>query len=314
MEKIRSRTRIEYISRINRALDYINGNLENELDLTKIAEVANFSKFHFHRIFAAFIGETLNGYIRRKRVELAASILSENRHSSIADVAYKCGFSSPAVFSRSFKEHFNMSATEFADGGYIELRKIRKENSNHSKRHNFPDDYFCNVVDYHDNERRIEMEKVEIKDLPDLTVAYIRHTGNYSKIGDAFEKLGKWAIPRDLLTFPETKFLAVYHDSPDVTEEEKLRSDACVIIPPDMEVSGEVGKTVVKGGKYAMCRFEIQMDGFTNAWEEVIRGWLPDSGFVCDDKPMFELYLNNPEEHPEHKIILDICVPVKPMD
>jgi AraC family transcriptional regulator len=41
--------------------------------------------------------------------------------------------------------------------------------------------------------------------------------------------------------------------------------------------------------------------------------WLPDSGFVCDEKPMMEMYHNNPEEHPERKFILDICVPVKPM-
>lgn len=42
-------------------------------------------------------------------------------------------------------------------------------------------------------------------------------------------------------------------------------------------------------------------------------GWLPESGYQCDDRPTFELCYNNYNEHPEKKHIIDICIPIKPL-
>ena len=58
-------SRTEYSRRINRVLDYIDDHLDEALDLDTLAEVANFSPFHFHRLFAAWMGETLGDYLRR---------------------------------------------------------------------------------------------------------------------------------------------------------------------------------------------------------------------------------------------------------
>ena len=65
----------EYIYRINRVIDYIDGNLDKTLDLNTLSDVANFSPYHFHRIFTAFTGETLNNFVQRIRIEKAASLL-----------------------------------------------------------------------------------------------------------------------------------------------------------------------------------------------------------------------------------------------
>lgn len=82
--------------------------------------------------------------------------------------------------------------------------------------------------------------KVEIKNLPAMHVAYVRHTGNYSKVGPAFEKLFRSAGPRALLEKPDAKVLAVYHDDPGITEESKLRTSVYVTIPEGMKTDGEV--------------------------------------------------------------------------
>ncbi|GEM_PF-3634937 len=55
---IQERSRIEYRSRINQVMDYIDSHLDQPLELKSIAEIANFSPFHFHRIFTFLIGET----------------------------------------------------------------------------------------------------------------------------------------------------------------------------------------------------------------------------------------------------------------
>ncbi|MDD2422120.1 MAG: GyrI-like domain-containing protein [Heliobacteriaceae bacterium] len=69
--------------------------------------------------------------------------------------------------------------------------------------------------------------QVEIKVLPEMTVAYVRYVGPYQGDAELFErlhnKLYTWAGARDLIQFPQTKSLIIYHDSPEITEESKLR-------------------------------------------------------------------------------------------
>ena len=159
--------------------------------------------------------------------------------------------------------------------------------------------------------------KIEVKEMPELNVAYIQHIGPYK--GDTklfaglFGKLMGWAGPRGLLNSPETMVLSVYYDDPKTTEEDKSRMSACITVPEDTEVEGEIGKMTVPGGMYAVGRFELDPDEYEEAWNMVYGDWLPESGYQFDDRPSLEIYRNDPNEHPENKHIVDICIPVKPL-
>ena len=157
--------------------------------------------------------------------------------------------------------------------------------------------------------------KVEVKDLPEIPVAYIRHTGPYKGdeelFGRMFAKLMEWAGPKGLLQSPDTKVMVVYHDNPAMVEESKLRMDACVTVPDETEVEGEIRKMTIPAGKYAIAHFEITADQYEGAWRSVYEEWLPESGYQVDYRPCFELFLNDPKQHPEGKHIVNICVPVK---
>ena len=158
---------------------------------------------------------------------------------------------------------------------------------------------------------------VRMDEFPEMTVAYVRHIGPYAGEEALFERLfGQimgWAGPRGLLADPDLKVLAVYHDDPEITEDEKLRTSVCVTVPPDTEVGGEIGKMTLAGGKYARAHFELLSHEYGDAWNAVMKDWLPESGFEPDDRPCFELFLGDPKEHPEGRCVLDICVPVKPL-
>ncbi|MDY0392650.1 MAG: GyrI-like domain-containing protein [Candidatus Bipolaricaulis sp.] len=153
---------------------------------------------------------------------------------------------------------------------------------------------------------------VEVKELPELHVACIRHVGSYNRIGSAFEKLMHWAGPRGLLRFPETKVLAVYHDDPDVVEEANLTSSACITVPTGTSVGGDVEAMTVPGGLFAVAHVEIAADQFGAAWNALME-WLATSGYRPDDRMCYEVYLNDHETHPERKFILDICEPIRPL-
>jgi len=317
----------EYISRINRVIDYIENNLSSELSLKKLSSIANFSPYHFHRIFSSIVGEPLNCFIQRLRIERAASHILLDRQKTITEIALNCGFSSSSSFARLFKEVYGINASELRKSKIkyeIKLEEINSKNrialSKNRKEWEISTSYFGSTI--HNKIWSVKMKKgrkanVEGKELPEMNVAYVRHIGPYKGNPELFEKLFTklmtWAGPRGLINFPESKVLAVYHDDPSVTDESKLRLSACLSVPKDTEVNGEIGKMTIIGGKYAVAKFELANDEYPEAWELVYGGWLPQSGYQCVDAPCFENYLNDPKEHPEGKCIVEICVPVKPM-
>lgn len=318
--------RAEYVGRINRVLDYIEQNLESELTLKMLAKVANFSEFHFHRIFKSIVGETLNQFIQRRRAEKAAGMLIGNPTKSITEIAFDCGFSGSAAFARVFKENFGISASEYrADKGTINSKNRKTDSRINEAKSNFGKEltFISFTIEpvngtqlwrYKMNTNEV---KVEVKYLPDMPVAYLRYIGPYKGneklFQGLFEKLCSWAGPRGLIRPNLTQFISIYHDDPDITEEEKLRTDICITIPPDTKVEGEIGKSVIPAGKYGVGYFEILPSEYPQAWATIMGGWLPESGYQCDDRPCFELYLNDPKQHPEGKHIINICVPVKPL-
>ena len=317
--------RQEYIARINRVIDYIEGHIDEELRLETLARIANFSAFHFHRIFASMMGETLNQFVNRVRLGRARASLIQNPKKSVTEIAFDCGFASSASFARAFKEMYGMSASQWRHGD----RKIRKLDSNFAQMVSSYREAFEATPMYIDpvtqkhtwritmkNQNNLKAE-VRIEELPSWHVAYVRHIGPYAGDEQLFERLwGKlctWAAPRDLMGQEDGKFLSVYYDDPDLTEESKLRVDVCMTVPADTQVDGEIGKMKLPGGKYAMAKFEIDATQFRDAWAAVYAGWFPDSGYQPDDRPPFELYLNDPKQHPEGKHIVEICAPVKPL-
>jgi len=143
-----------------------------------------------------------------------------------------------------------------------------------------------------------------------LKMIQVRHQGAYKEIGKAFETLTKWAGPRNLLNFPETKMVGIYYDSPRVTDESKMQSSACITIKEDVEVSGEISKIIIPKGKFTVGRFELKMDEFEKAWNSMSL-WIPENSFELRDGHFYEIYHNDSQEHPEGKFIVDICIPVK---
>src|ERR1700734_340314 len=116
----------EYAQRIDRVIDYLRGNLDRQVKLKELARVACLSEFHFHRIFGAVSGETLNNFTNRLRLEKAARLLRYS-DQSVTDVAFDCGFSSSATFSRAFRSGYDTSPSQFRKSGKIKKSKICKE-------------------------------------------------------------------------------------------------------------------------------------------------------------------------------------------
>ncbi len=99
---------VDYVERVNRAIDYIVHNLDQPLRLEHVAGVACFSPFHFHRVFRSLVGETLNQFVKRLRLERALFLMAHDSQRPLTEVALSCGFSSSSDFSRNFRQRYGV--------------------------------------------------------------------------------------------------------------------------------------------------------------------------------------------------------------
>lgn len=97
--------------RLNAAIDYLEANLPGEASIREAARVACCSLYHFHRTFAAVVGETPAEYVRRRKLTLAAGDLMDGS-AKVLDVAMDYGYDSPNAFTRAFRKMHGVNPGE----------------------------------------------------------------------------------------------------------------------------------------------------------------------------------------------------------
>ncbi len=102
----------EYYRRLEKAIEFVESNLNNDISLSDVSKHAFSSLSHFHRIFYFMTGTTLKEYIRSRRLSYAAIELISTK-KTIIDIAFEAQFDSPESFNKSFKKMFTFSPREF---------------------------------------------------------------------------------------------------------------------------------------------------------------------------------------------------------
>lgn len=294
--------RLEYAKRVNRVIDHVRAHLAEDLPLERLARIALFSPFHFHRVFRTITGETLAAFVHRQRLERAAVSLIHHPDQSVLAIALDHGFASAAGFARAFRGHFGMSATAWRADDARRHRKRRTPERKASKA----------KVRASGQDRPM---RVAIQELPACRVAYMRHVGPYGAAGipALWIRFRKWMNARGLIEAASLR-IGIGHDDVWVTPREKCRYDACVVLPPDFEGDRLVNVMELPGGRYATSRYSGTAHRVPQAWDALYRSWLPDSGYEPDDRPYLELYRGDPRVGGRPGTFrADLCLPVRPL-
>ncbi|SCY45862.1 AraC family transcriptional regulator [Alkaliphilus peptidifermentans] len=301
MELIFNESRQIYISKINAVQDYIEKHLEDELHIEQLANIACFSVFHFQRIYHQITGESLYSFIKRLRLEKAAFLIRSNRSLPILDIALTVGFSNQASFAKAFKERYGINASQIRKLNDLDLIKVN---------------YSTNGKVFYEKEHYNIPIDLSIRSKEPTKVIYIRHIGSYK--GDShlfmgmFSKLYDYASSQNLIE-KESAWFAAYHDYGDLTMENKLRVSVCMSIAEDVAGVGEFGSMHLEGGKYAVGKFLLKKDEYQGAWNYMFSKWLPESGYIPDDRICFEHYpLEGFIEGKEGRVV-EIFIPIAPL-
>ena len=282
-----------YVKGINRVQDYIENHLDEPLTVKELANIAAFSEFHFLRIFSAFTGETLYGFIKRLRLEKSAFLLLSDKTRPLTDIALSVGFANQASFAKAFKLKFGISGREY-----------RKRNRTIGEA-----DFTGGLRQ--EMEMEIEPLNIQIRNEKAQRVIYLRYTGPYKGDSDLFsalfQRLYHWADERELIS-TNSRWYVIYHDFGYETEEDLLRLSVCMSVESNVAVNGEIGYLELPAGKYGVGNFMVTPSEYAKAWYYMYAKWLPDSGRKLDDRFSLEHY--PPKAPSGDKRLVEIYLPV----
>jgi AraC family transcriptional regulator len=283
-----SPTEQTYRQRVLKVQLFIQEHLDEDLALERLARVACFSPYHFHRIFKGVAGEAVNEYVRRLRLESAGVALKTTRRS-VLEIALDAGYGTHEAFTRAFRQMFGLSPSEFRAGNnplYLAPRETSTVTTT-------PD------------------SPVRIETLPPRRVAFVRHVGPYLEVKTGFQRLHDWAHQRGVVR-PGALVLGLCHDDPEVTPADKLRCDCCVTVDDSVTAEGDIGIQTIPGGEHAIVTHRGPYSRLGETYRWLYAMWLPTSGREPANAPPFEVYRNMPGQVPPEDLLTDICVPLEP--
>jgi len=280
-----------YAKRFDKVLDYIESNLGEPLSTEHLSQVANFSKFHFHRQFAEYIGTSVGRYILLLRLRRASYQLAFERQNKIIDIALDAGFENPESFTRAFRNTFGQSPSEFR-------RQADWESWHERYRFRIP-------------ERKQTMQ-VEIVDFKTTRIAVMEHCGPSERVNDSVGQFIAWRKESGLSPKESSRAFGIVYDNPDTTEPAQFRFDiggeVNDAVPPNPQ--GVVTKSI-PGGRCARVRHYGSHARISESIYPLYRNWLPESGEELRDFPLYFHYLKLMPETPEHELVTDIYLPLK---
>src|SRR6185369_9578246 len=215
--------------RVNRVLDYIGEHLDGELSLARLSGIGGFSPFHFHRIFQAVTGETLNNHVRRVRLERAALLMKTSPRKRITDVALEAGFAGTAEFSRAFRQHFDRTASSWDRRSPLEKSKICKA----------PEMLTFYPVEELESWMAAAQARVRVHRCGAFRYVYIRVFEPYgsSRLVDAYHALLAWLAARGT-DIRDVVVIGMSLDDPAITPSANCRYDLGVAFPKAPRAGG----------------------------------------------------------------------------
>ncbi|WP_193170214.1 AraC family transcriptional regulator [Nisaea nitritireducens] len=302
---MKKKTETSYVERIGRVLDRIAKDADTPLQLGELADTAAFSAYHFHRVFRALTGETVQEVVRRVRMSRAAHALRIER-ATVTETALAAGYGSPEGFARAFRQCFGMSPS-----AYRTAKAPPPYRPLNTRVHYRPETGSIRLI----VDRKEHGMQVEIKDVkPDPIIAW-RHVGPYYEVGASFGALSDW-LSKHGLHEHITGVFGLSYDDPGSVPEAELRYDACASIRPDTQIPTKsfpenVRVDALPAGRYACTLLEGSYMGMEDCFHRLLGLWLPESGESLDERPCLEWYLNDPSKVAEAELRTLICIPLK---
>lgn len=282
---------MDLLDQMNASLNYIEDNLDSEIDIAAAAKLAYCSSYHFQRMFSFVTGVPLAEYIRRRRLTLAAIEL-QNNSVKVIDAALKYGYDSPTAFTRAFINLHGVSPKAAKEKGtklksYPRLSFQISIKGDTEMNYRIEEKQGFRLVGYKET---VNSENgINFKRIPEIWTEFMKN-GMFEKIfklsnGNPCGIMGVCA------NFKEKEFDYYCAVSSDKAAPENM--SALEVNPSTWVVFECVG---------AMPK------ALQDVWKRIFSEWFPSSGYECTDGPEIEWYSEGDNQKDDYKS--EIWIPI----
>ena len=279
---------MEWIERLNRAMVYIEENLDGEIDVAQLVQIACCSAYHFQRMFGYMAGVPLAEYIRRRRMTLAAADL-QGSQQKITDVALKYGYASPTAFNRAFQSVHGAAPSLVRQGG-VPVRSYQ------------PISFKITIKGAEQMEYRIE--KKEAFDIVGVSVPLHREIEkNFQEIPALWGRIAEdGTLPRlmELMDIPPMGMLGVSACG----DSEQWRYYIAVATTGSTPAGME--RYTVPAATWAVFPGEGTGQSIQTLEQRIVTEWLPSSGYEYASGPDVEVYLNADPQNAKYEVWIPV--------
>ena len=311
------------ILRLNKAVDFIDDNLDSNIKLKQLSDISCFSESHFHRLFQDLTGQPPGEFIKRRRMVKSIFMLINRKSLPISAISEVCGYSTTSNFSKAFSQYYGVSPTIIKKR--FHPHEIKNFNSLIHKE--FNDTLLKNKINRESLSRYLINFKEKIGDeaykilrskntfstitIDTLTYMYSRTYGYHTE-GLSFQNsIRQFSYINDVKKhYPETKALSVFLDGVDYNQPEQCRYDAGITIPNDFDGYKHVGRRDIASGLYVTITLQLPLPKLHFIWCYLVSIWLPTTFYELDARPAFCEYSLIPGTPAYEKLNIKFYLPV----
>lgn len=281
---------MEWIERLNKAINYIEENITKEIEYEQVAKIACCSTYHFQRMFAYMADVPLSEYIRRRRMSLAAVEL-QNDDKKIIDVALKYGYSSPTAFNRAFKSIHGVAPSVIKKGEITTLKAFP------------PISFKISIKGAEEMNYRVEKKEA----FRIVGVSQPLHTElekNFEIVPQMWQKVALDGTLQKLIPMMDSQPQGVLGISicNDLEEWKYFIS-----VSSTKSIDNTLDEYTIPAFTWAIFSGEGQCPQAIQKLEKrIVTEWLPTSGYEYDNGPDIELYLNPDPQNAKFEVWIPV--------
>lgn len=285
---------MQWLDRLNDALDYVEAQLSGKIDSEKAARIACCSEYHFIRMFSYIAGVPLSEYVRRRRMTLAAFDL-QNTHLKVIDIAAKYGYESPTSFARAFSSVHGVSPSAARAQGsalkaYSRMRFQITIKGDVQMNYRFEQRDAFRIVGVSEH-MKLNIEE-NFKRTPQIWAECFQ-SGMFEKICALDE--GKTGLVLGVSTCMNKDF------------------DYYIAVQTDKDVPEGMSEYTVPAATWAVFECIGPMPAAIQTLQkQIVTDWLPSSGYEYADGPDIEAYTAGDTQSPDYRS--EVWLPVVKKD
>lgn len=284
------------LSPLERAIEYIETHLDEDIGLTEVSKAAGYSYYHMTRMFSAVLGEPVCRYINRRRLYNASEkLLYSDRR--IVDIALDSGFESAEAFSRAFKAAFGSAPADYRKAGLSLAVNLKRELTSEDVYH------IANNISH----------SPEIVSLEEIKIAGIRGTTSLSdnRTPGLWEKF--LSLYENSLTPGEKGYEICETQQTAYTKDGDLVFSVMVGKPADSfaQLPPTLSEKTLNAGRYAVFTHLGTFANLYKTYQYIFGTWLPTAKEELDNREDFAVYERRVLSYDDPDNVVKIFIPVK---